>query len=274
MDLISLPDSILIPLLYYVDLKDILELGATHTRLRLLIYENPKIWTSEFLFPAGDASITDNFIHSLVPRITRRYGILELKMICLPLSWAGYLRIFHQFAHSVKRIDIKTNESELKRLVHHLTIFAGNLALRQRHNKIPITFREYSLDDEDEFAINLYNSSYMGHQSLYHLCTQFRYMKLDDPPFERLEYFYVDISSNSQDVVQTDTTRQLESIATFLSGRSLHTHSSKTNIPNPPLPISSNKRPREDGSQLPTSKRYIQHDIQPFQQSYHSGYTT
>ncbi|KAI8090944.1 uncharacterized protein B0P05DRAFT_528063 [Gilbertella persicaria] len=231
MDLLSLPDQILTCITLNLQLKDLLALGDVHSRLRELVYKNPEIWTSDLLFPVQDPNITDKFIKTIVPRITRHYGILDLKMICLPLSWKGYLMIFDQFAHSVKHIEIQATTRSLAALAHHLSVFAGNLTLLQRTNKIPITFRQYALDEDDDYAL--------GDNLLHNLKDQFKHTKLDDPPFERLEKFQVSlVDQESSHLVQ-----QLHVLTCFLSGR----------------PVGeSNKRMREDYPFC--SNKHIRHE--------------
>ncbi|KAI8884888.1 hypothetical protein K501DRAFT_284604 [Backusella circina FSU 941] len=216
MKLYEIPEIILTQVSEYLNLKDLLSLADSHDNLSTLVYTEPKIWTSDRLFPPRDDMITDQFVRKLVPRITRHYGILELKMIDLPLTWSGYLMIFDQFAHSVNKIEIKATEAQLYQLAHHLSIFAGNLAMLQQNNKIPITFRQYALDDEEEYIIALSGSNYLGQDSLHNLNRQLRVMKLDDPPFERLNSFQVSGIDHSVELIG-----QLEFLASFLSGRSL-----------------------------------------------------
>jgi hypothetical protein len=216
MKLFEIPEVILTKVSEYLSLKDLLSLADSHEKLSSLVYTEPKIWTSDRLFPPRDDMITDQFVRKLVPRITRNYGILELKMIDLPLSWSGYLMIFDQFAHSVNKIEIKATEAQLYQLAHHLSIFAGNLAMLQQNNRIPITFRQYALDDEQEYINALSGSNYLGQDSLHNLTRQLQVMKLDDPPFERLAYFHVSGIDPSVELVQ-----QLEFLTSFLSGRSL-----------------------------------------------------
>ncbi|KAG2235139.1 hypothetical protein INT48_006520 [Thamnidium elegans] len=259
MHILKIPDSIVINLIYYLGLKDILALGDSHTKLRDLVYKSPEVWNDgNLLFPIGDKSITDKFIQRVIPRITRHYGILELRMIELPLTWSGYLMIFDQFAHSVNRIEIKTNLDELKKLVHHLTIFAGNLAILQQNNKIPITFRQYAFDDEEEYSLALADSNYLGQRTLHNLNDQFACMKLDDPPFERLHDFHIVTTACTNASNEVTTMRQLELLASFLSGRpiSINTHH---NIPGSPIPTTfySNKRQRENDQ--PTSSKHSRH---------------
>lgn len=208
-------------------LKDLLSLGDSHSKLREVIYKSPEIWTSDLLFPIGDDRITDKFIQRIIPRITRHYGIMELKMIDLPLTWFGYLLIFDQFAHSVSRIEIKATIEQLNQLSHHLSIFAGNLAMLQQNNKIPITFRQYAFDDEEEFSTALIDSNYLGQSTLHNLNDQFASMELDDPPFERLNDFNIIVSGGSGG--SENVVNQLKLIASFLSGQPISTNSDSQN---------------------------------------------
>ncbi|KAI7900946.1 uncharacterized protein BX663DRAFT_515806 [Cokeromyces recurvatus] len=226
MDLISLPDQILIKITSKLSLQDLLSLGDSHTRLRSFIYESPEIWTSNILFPKNDRKITDIFIQLIIPRITRHYGILSLRMIQLPsVSWKGYFLIFDQFAHSVKRIHIElTNTKVLWDLAHHLAIFAGYLVVLQKTNQIPITFKQYyALHDEERYAAILAKSKYLGQHSLEALCENLvkRY-QLDDPPFERLELFdlkFVSVLETYHEV--NNAIRQIKLLSLFLSGHHL-----------------------------------------------------
>ncbi|KAL9544069.1 hypothetical protein MBANPS3_007807 [Mucor bainieri] len=266
MSLLSLPDQILTQVTLNLELKDLLALGDSHTRLRDLVYKTPEIWTSDLLFPAADGRITDKFIKCIVPRITRHYGILSLKMIRLPLTWTGYFMVFDQFAHSVKHIHMETSLSNLRQLVHHM----GNLAMLQRSNKIPITFRQYSFDHE-EYANELAESHHLGQSTLHNLINQFPHMKLDDPPFERLQVFHVDLKEEQDHQEKQHLLRQLESLTCFLSGRTMNdappVHS--------PVPTNqrlnnnnnNNKRQREEEDQhLNTNTKYMRHETSPHPQ--------
>lgn len=219
MHLLEVPESILLKIFRQLGLKDILALGDSHKELFNIIYKSPSIWNNNgLLFPTGDRTITDKFIQRIIPRITRHYGVQELKMIDLPLTWTGYLMIFDQFAHTVNRIEIKLDELEqLEKLVDHLTVFAGNLAILQQNNRIPITFRQYAMDDEEEFISALRDTEYLGQKTLHDLNDQFERMKLDDPPFERLRDFCIMVHGSQQ--VKSVTMRRLELVASFLSGR-------------------------------------------------------
>lgn len=268
MNLLLLPEVIIIRLIYHLGLKDLLALGDSHSKLRELVYKSPEVWNNgDLLFPVADKSITDKFIQRIIPRITRHYGIMELKMIDLPLTWSGYLMIFDQFAHSVNRIEIKATIDELIKLAHHLSIFAGNLAMLQQNNKIPITFRQYAFDDEEEYSIALADSNYLGQRTLHNLNDQFACMKLDDPPFERLNDFRVVTNANNSSD-ESMAMRQLELLASFLSGRPISIN--KQTIPGSPIPsaIYSNKRTRENDPQT-TSKHSRHYSPQQQKESHH-----
>ncbi|KAI8385638.1 hypothetical protein BD560DRAFT_383953 [Blakeslea trispora] len=241
-NLLSLSDQILTCVTSNLQLKDLLALADCHSRLRELVYRNPEIWTSDLLFPIQDPNITDAFIKAIVPRITRHYGILDLKMIGLPLSWRGYLMIFDQFAHSVKYIEIQATSSTLMTLAHHLTMFAANLALLQHNNNIPITFRQYAFDDEDEFIL--------GDNMLHNLESQFKQMKLDDPPFERLEQFKIKLEGED---IPSDLEKRIQTLAFFLSGKPLHGGDKDKNY--------NNKRMRDEYHYLPQANKHIRHGI-------------
>ncbi|CEP14679.1 hypothetical protein [Parasitella parasitica] len=263
MSLLSLPDQIITQVILNLELKDLLALGDSHSRLRDLVYKTPEIWTSDMLFPVGDSRITDKFTQRIVPRITRHYGILSLKMIHLPLTWIGYFMIFDQFAHSVKRIQIDTPSANLEHLVHHLGVFAGNLAMLQRSNRIPITFRQYAFDHE-EHATELANSTnYLGQSTLHNLINQMAHMNLDDPPFERLELFNVDVKQGDQHLVE-----QLGLLTGFLSGRTTTDPVIHSPIPNTVL---NSKRQRADEPTQPTNK-YQRHETSPHRQDKHYPY--
>lgn len=253
MDIISLPDTIVAKITAFLDLDDLIALGDCHSKFRNFIYKNPEIWTSDLLFPEASQKITDKFIQKFVPKITRHYGILTLKMIdLLSLSPFGYLLVFDQFAHSVKRIEIRTTPAILTQLVHHLTIFAGNLALLQQNNNIPITFRQYAFDDEREYETTLVNSSLyssQGNNLISYLQSQ---IQLDDPPFERLEEFSVSCASDDHN----NTIQQLEVLTLFLSGRT------GTNVQ------TERKRSRDDYLQSPV--KYRKHHVNQYQ--FHHGH--
>ncbi|KAF7723907.1 hypothetical protein EC973_001530 [Apophysomyces ossiformis] len=219
--LTSLDDSVLIRLTFSLDLKDIIQLSRVNMRLQKLVYNSPEVWTTDVLFPVGDRSITDQFIRFLVPRITRHYGIHALRLVNLPLTWAGYLWIFDQFAHSVDCIDLTADDNSLRDLARHLLIFAGNLAMLQNDNKIPITFRQYAID-EREYTEALIATDYLGQRSLRDLHRLLSSFTLDDPPFERLVQFRVsstDHPANHQD--KNEHIHELQMLASFLAGRKL-----------------------------------------------------
>ncbi|CAO3642060.1 unnamed protein product [Mucor hiemalis] len=276
MNLSSLPDIIITKIVCYLELKDLLPFGDCSNKLREIVYKSPEIWTSDLLFPIGDKSITDKFIQRIIPRITRHYGILDLQMIDLPLTWAGYLMIFDQFAHSVNRIQIKASGEELNKLAHHLSVFAGNLAMLQENNKIPITFRQYALDDEYEYSTALTDSNYLGQRTLDYMNDYLTRIQLDDPPFERLEDFRVIVIKNdSNNTNNANTLRQLELLASFLSGRPININQHQQqqinqSTPRSPiptativhtfLPTNTSKRSREDDSSINGSNKYIKHD--------------
>ncbi|CAO3656458.1 unnamed protein product [Mucor fragilis] len=263
MSLLSLPDQILTQVTLNLELKDLLALGDSHTRLRDLVYKTPEIWTSDLLFPAADGRITDKFIKCIVPRITRHYGILSLKMIHLPLTWTGYFMIFDQFAHSVKHIHMETSVSDLRQLVHHLGVFAGNLAMLQRSNRIPITFRQYSFDHE-EYTNELAESHYLGQSTLHNLINQLPHMKLDDPPFERLQVFNVDVKEEQE---QQYLFRQLESLTCFLSGRTMSDAPIHSPVPTNQMLNTNHKRYREEEEEEQhlnnSSNKYMRHETSP-----------
>ncbi|KAI8644974.1 hypothetical protein BD408DRAFT_412440 [Parasitella parasitica] len=263
MSLLSLTDQIITQVILNLELKDLLALGDSHSRLRDLVYKTPEIWTSDLLFPVGDDRITDKFAQRIVPRITRHYGILSLKMVYLPLTWTGYFMIFDQFAHSVKRIQINTPSVNLEQLVQHLGVFAGNLAMLQQSNRIPITFRQYTFDHE-EYATELANSTnYLGQSTLHNLINQLAYMKLDDPPFERLELF--DVNANQEDL---RLVKQLESLTNFLSGGAPTDPVIHSPIPKAVL---NKKRQRADQPSQPRSK-YQRHETGPHRQDNYYSY--
>lgn len=271
MNLSSLPDTIITKIVCYLELKDLLSFGDCSSKLREVVYKSPEIWTSDLLFPIGDKTITDKFTQRIIPRITRHYGILDLQMIDLPLTWCGYLMIFDQFAHSVNRIQIKASSQELDKLAHHLSVFAGNLAMLQENNKIPITFRQYALDDEEEYSTALSDSNYLGQKTLDYMNEYLTRMQLDDPPFERLEEFRViEIKNDSNNINISNTLRQLQLLASFLSGRPININQQQQQInqstPRSPIPsakivyTNSNKRSRESDSNTYESNKYTKYD--------------
>ncbi|KAK4513909.1 TATA-binding protein (TBP) [Mucor velutinosus] len=276
MSLLSLPDQILTQVTLNLELKDLLALGDSHTRLRDLVYKTPEIWTSDLLFPVADGRITDRFIKCIVPRITRHYGILSLKMIHLPLTWTGYFMVFDQFAHSVKHVHMKTSLSNLRQLVHHLGVFAGNLAVLQRSNRIPITFRQYSFDPE-EYANELAESHYLGQSTLHNLINQFPHMKLDDPPFERLQVFNVDVKEDQDQQEQQHLFSQLESLTCFLSGRTTNDAApTPSPVPTNQILKANSKRQREEEEEeeqhLNNNSKYMRHQTSPHPQQQQPTY--
>ncbi|ORZ03836.1 hypothetical protein BCR43DRAFT_484067 [Syncephalastrum racemosum] len=219
----SLSDAVLLRLMRYLGLHDLLALARVNTQLRRIVYSEPQVWTGDLLFPESDVTITDSFIQQFVSRITRSYAVRGLRMIKLPLSWTGYMWIFDHFAHSVDAIQIVASEDTLDQLAHHLSIFAGNLALLQHENKIPITFRQYAIDDR-EYADTLAATRYMGHDSLQTMTrTLLSEFRLDDPPFERLESFQVSCTEHQDTDASVDhenpQVHKLYLLASFLAGR-------------------------------------------------------
>ncbi|KAI8373173.1 uncharacterized protein BYT42DRAFT_579452 [Radiomyces spectabilis] len=248
MTLTNLPDSILIRLIGLLSFKDILTLGQVDPALRTFVFGHPEIWSSEVLFPPGDKSITDTFIKRTVPQITRHYGIQELRMVDLPLTWQGYFWIFDQFAHSVDTIQIRAPVKVLSELTFHLCIFAGNLAMLQHTNRIPITFRQYAVDPT-EHTQALEATNYLGHQSLHKLQTSLPLLTLDDPPFERLSRF--DLTSiDDTDNYGSSTIQNVYSLASFLAGQSLTS----------PHVLWPRKRMREDNAPLSPVAKHLHLD--------------
>ncbi|KAI8979741.1 hypothetical protein BDF20DRAFT_871373 [Mycotypha africana] len=187
-----IPKSILVHIASYLNLKDVLEFAESHKIIENIVYESPEIWTTNMLFPVNDSTITDKFIRQTIPRITRLYGISNLTMFNLPLTWVGYFLVFDQFAHTIKELKIHAGLDTLLELNKHLCTFAGNLLLLQRANQIPISFKNYAFDDEEEYATAVSKSHLldMGLGSLYE---QLEYERLDDPPFEQLKQFEVTV---------------------------------------------------------------------------------
>jgi hypothetical protein len=139
--------------------------------------------------------------------------------------------IFDQFAHSVDHIQLETTSTVLQDLVHHLTIFAANLAVIQQDNHIPITFRQYCIDASHYHQV-LVDHSYLGESNVAQITRRFlshsnngtggsRLSNLDDPPFERLRQWQVrctDHPTDSKSGEGGDCIVQLESLVSFLSG--------------------------------------------------------
>ncbi|KAI7863950.1 hypothetical protein BDF14DRAFT_1838811 [Spinellus fusiger] len=251
MGFLLLKDSVLVRIASLLGLHDLLHLSCVNKRLQQLIYNNPKVWTSNHLFPEADAAITDRFVGRLVPRITRLYGIRSLRLIRLSLSWLGYLCIFDQFAHSVDYIDLVTTRACLTDLIYHLSIFAGNLAMLQHDNRIPITFRQYAMD-KDEHEAALAATHYLGQNTWHNLSPFLSSVTLDDPPFERLIQFRVSSTDHADD--ENDQIRQLHFLTCFLAGKpssdlqslSILMSSSQQRQPLHPHPSTHYKRSREE----------------------------
>ncbi|KAI9029860.1 hypothetical protein CLU79DRAFT_732904 [Phycomyces nitens] len=251
-------------------LHDVIQLSRVNMRLQNLVYNNTSVWTTDHLFPEGDPSITDRFVARLVPRITRFYGIQALRLVRLPLSWAGYLRIFDQFAHSIAYIDLIASGVCLSDLIYHLSIFAGNLAMLQQDNRIPITFREYAADSEKHCSA-LAATGYLGQQSWRNLTPLLSSLKLDDPPFERLVQFRVSSTDHAED--ENAQIHQLHFLTSFLAGKSLA-------FPSPqrisPQSQTHHKRSRDDELIPIPYPKHRRHDLvsmhhRPYEAS--SGYT-
>lgn len=269
----SLPKDVLIRITSFLELKDILTLASVNTFLERLVFANPEIWTSNLLFPAGDSSITDQFIRKFVPRITRSYNVRELRLVDLPLTWFGILCIFDQFAHSVDTIHLKISDATLSDLVRHLAIFAGNLVLLQRDNKIPITFRQYALD-ETTYNQNMAAENYFGQQSISGISKVLATLRLDDPPFERLSSLDVsstDHNRTSFDHENEDHIRQLYLLVSFLAGRQLDYPSRKRPREHEDITTSiPTKQPRrhDNGNNLHTAHQPVQHTRSSYSTSY------
>ncbi|KAI9497475.1 hypothetical protein BDB00DRAFT_745574, partial [Zychaea mexicana] len=177
---------------------DLVTLRSADARLEEFLHGHPEVWTnSHLLFPADDSTITDEFVQRTVPKIPRSYALREMRLVNLPLTWAGLLWIFDHFAHSVDRIYLAAPEATLADLARHLSIFAGNLALLQDENKIPITFRQYAINHA-EYEDTLAQTDYMGRSTLRGLRRHLETLRLDDPPFERLAELYVESTDHSQ----------------------------------------------------------------------------
>ncbi|KAI8073349.1 hypothetical protein BC940DRAFT_291124 [Gongronella butleri] len=296
MSIFKLDEGILLQVIQHLGLQDLQQLGNACTRFHSLVFNNPRVWHPEVLFPVKDARVTDAFIQQLVPRITRHYGIQTLRLIQLPLSWLGYLFIFDQFAHSVDSIQVETGRRVLQDLVHHLTVFAANLVVLQQDNHIPITFRQYCFD-ADSYAKVLADMRFLGQPSIAHISRLFargllrnrprgamlaiddgitRLSTLDDPPFERLRQWQVvctdDIDQNDQnDENGTGHARaplegddadnpllQLEALVCFLTGRIVLTHLSSPLSVSSPIPIA-RKRGHDHLSHALPHKQQKQH---------------
>ncbi|KAI8340263.1 hypothetical protein BC941DRAFT_419950 [Chlamydoabsidia padenii] len=239
--LLKLSDTLLLKVIYYLNLQDLQQLGQTNQQLRDLVYNNTRVWHQHVLFPPKDSRLTDQFIRHLVPQITRHYGIHTLRLIQLPLTWQGYMFIFDQFAHSVDHIQLETTLTVLQDLVHHLTIFAANLALIQQDNNIPITFRQYCLFSSEYYQV-LVDHQFLGGSNVAHITRLFmtkedstkhssavrRLSELDDPPFERLLQWQVKCTDHPSELTSVDCMAQLESLISFLAGHPVNKTSSSS----------------------------------------------
>ncbi|KAI7876185.1 hypothetical protein K492DRAFT_172730 [Lichtheimia hyalospora FSU 10163] len=215
--LFRLPENILNQITTYLGLRELVALGGVNKRLKQIVYSDQGIvWQrNDLLFPAKDNSITDTFIQSLVDDIPRSYAVHKIRLVGLPLSWEGCFRVFDHFAHSVDHIHVSAPNATLADLVYHLSVFAGNLAMLQYENKIPITFREYTVCHE-EHKLALTESNYLGTHSLAGLNRLLERITLDDPPFERLAQ--IDVSSTDASF-DHEIIRQIYFLTGFLAGR-------------------------------------------------------
>lgn len=241
--LTSLPDKVIIRVTRYLELRDIIELGKAHKKLCHCIYAQPSVWTKDILFPINDPSITDQFIKQTITKITRNYGILDIRMVNLPLTWFGYFLIFDQFAHSLTSITIQSDHQLFMQLCYHLTRFATDLAILQQDNKIPCTFREYALDQPSSKNMN----------KLEPIPTTLHYIKLDDPPFERLAHISIVTTTTTTTTTKTainaepkdqEIIYRLESLFSFLAGQSIH----PTKRSRSPSPRTSTRRHQSSSS--------------------------
>ncbi|ORZ14561.1 hypothetical protein BCR42DRAFT_417185 [Absidia repens] len=259
----SLPESILLQVVYHLSLQELQQLAQTCRPLRELVYNSPRVWHQHVLFPANDTLITDRFIQHFVPHITRHHGIQTLRLERLPLGWLGYLFIFDQFAHSVDYIHVETSFVILQDLVYHLTVFAANLMVLQQDNMIPITFRQYGLDASSYYQV-LVDHQFLGKTNLAHITQLINknnsgnsirngtggggdddsYLSnLDDPPFENLQHWAAvctdhpppdqkqDQDKDQQDSVVRNCISQLDSLISFLAGRQVTNPGTHTTAP-------------------------------------------
>ena len=214
----TLPDQALLRLSRHLGLSDMVALrsvpGAKYDEF---LQRHPQVWSSQhLLFPTNDPAITDDFIRRTVPTIPRSYDIREMRLVGLPLTWAGFLFIFDHFGHSVDRIYLTASEQTLQDLARHLCIFAGNLALLQHENKIPITFRQYVFT-QAECEQTLAHTDYMGQSSLSGMRHLLERWTLDDPPFEHRAELHIECTDHSSSFDQS--IHQIYFIAAFLAGR-------------------------------------------------------
>ena len=250
--LTRLPNNVLIRISNYLRLGDLVTLQSADADLEDFLHRHPEVWTTNLFFPANDMTITDDFIRRHVPKIPRSYALREMRLVNLPLTWAGFLWIFDHFAHSVDRIRVKASEQTLTDLARHLSIFAGNLAVLQHENKIPITFRQYAIN-HSEYENTLWihqqtedynnristigshsshsisnsgrgsnNNNNNNNTTLENLRRYLENLRLDDPPFEQLAELYVECtdqsSSVSVDTHENNPIHQIYFVTSFLSG--------------------------------------------------------
>ncbi|KAI9255813.1 hypothetical protein BDA99DRAFT_517713 [Phascolomyces articulosus] len=251
---IRLDDKILKRICIYLRLDDLVTLRSVNPLLEEFLHKHPDIWTTgnNLCFLPNDATITDDYIRRHIPNIPRSYALREMKLINLPLTWTGFLWIFDHFAHSVDRIHVKASEQTLTDLARHLSIFAGNLAVLQHENKIPITFRQYAIN-HTQYENTMVQSDYMGRSNLKGLRRYLETLKLDDPPFEQLAELYIECtdpspsSSSAEDDASSPSSiyphhnennpiYQIYFIASFLAGGHSLSRQSRPN----------NKRAREE----------------------------
>ncbi|KAG2227646.1 hypothetical protein INT45_004687 [Circinella minor] len=246
--LTRLPNNILIRISNYLRLGDLVTLQSADANLEDFLHRYPEVWTTNLFFPPNDMTITDGFIRHNVPKIPRSYALREIKLVNLPLTWAGFLWVFDHFAHSVDRIHVKASEQTLTDLARHLSIFAGNLAVLQHENKIPITFRQYAINHSeyentlwihqqtDDYNNRIsaiennsrYSISNIGRDNnnnsttLKNLRRYLETLRLDDPPFEQLAELYVECTDQSPtvsvDTHENNPIHQIYFVTSFLSG--------------------------------------------------------
>ncbi|KAI8140851.1 hypothetical protein BJV82DRAFT_621381 [Fennellomyces sp. T-0311] len=215
----KLPDKVLIRLSYYLGLGDMVALRSADAKWNEFLQRHPEVWSSNhLLFPKDDSTITDEFIRRNIPTIPRSYAVREMRLEGLPLTWAGFLYIFDHFGHSVDRIHLAASEATLADLARHLCIFAGNLALLQHENKIPITFRQYAIS-QTEYENTLAQTNYMGQNNLRGMRRLLESLTLDDPPFEHLAELNIESTDHTSSFDQHENIHQIYFIAAFLAGR-------------------------------------------------------
>lgn len=233
--ILSLDSSIVTNILEYLSLKDVVRFASSCRQLHQLTFDTAEVWSGHLLFEDSSKDIDDQVIASIVPHITRSYGIQSLRLVNLDkVSPMGILQVFDQFAHALQDIELSASKDVIKDLTRHLEAFALKLALLQGANLIPLTFLEYRSRSQ-HYIEQL--GSYMSESpkseeekmavcnSHAELSARLRWLRLptrlDDPPFEQLEKIKITFTDEVESSDRIFAILKLRSLMAYLAGTNL-----------------------------------------------------